>query len=173
MDGRPEAKIIPLDAHRGATRQNERLFEARLLLQRMLALSRLAAEREHTAAMRATLQERLDQLGLEVDRLADGSGFSVAALLDGGVSVGSTSEAQHAVSRLQEALQTISSPQADLGETGRAPSGHNRIIGRDMASEITRLSRSQIHHQPATALMAQARSLLGNMLRFPGRPSRR
>ena len=181
MDGQPETKIIELDAHRAAMQHHERLFEVRLLLQRMLALSTLAAERDHTAAMRATLQDRLDQLAREVDQIAHGTAFNTRQLLDGGVDVGSTAQAQQAVSALQAALQTVSTQQAApgavrsplRGEAGSAPAGLNRIMGMDMASEVTRLSRSQIHRQPATALMAQARSLLGNLLRFPGRPSMR
>lgn len=181
MDGQPETRIIELNAHRAAIQHDERLFEVRLLLQRMLALSTLAAERDHTAAMRATLQDRLCQLALEVDQIAHGTAFSTRHLLDGGVDVGSTSQAQQAVSTLQAALQVVSTQQAApgavrspmRGETGRAPADLNRIMGIDMASEITRLSRSQIRRQPTMALMAQARSLLGNLLRFPGRPSMR
>lgn len=181
MDGQPETKIIELDAHRAANQHNERLFEVRLLLQRMLALSTLAAERDHTAAMRATLQDRLDQLAREVDQIAHGTAFNARLLLDGGVSVGSTSQAQQAVSTLQAALQTLSTQHAApgavrspmRGDSASVPVDLHRIMGIDMACEVTRLSRSQIRRQPTMALMAQARSLLGNLLRFPGRPSMR
>jgi flagellin len=119
---------------------------------------------------------------------ADFAGFTAVASTDGSgeiefqngaVAIGTTSEAQSAITNIDAAIQTLNNQRATLGAisnrldstvsnltnvSANLESGRGRIEDADFALETTNLAKTQILQQASTAMLAQANASKQNVL---------
>jgi len=111
--------------------------------------------------------------------VASQDGLGKITINKGAISVGTTSEAQTAIGKIDTAIQTINAQRASLGAysnrldstvsnltniSANLQAGRGRIEDADFAAETTSLAKSQILQQASTAMLAQANASKQNVL---------
>ena len=179
------------------------LNETHSILQRMNELATQAANDTNTSTDRAAIQQEVDQLTSEINRIQSTTQFNTMNLLDGtftgkslqvgslsGQSIGisisnmnasslavndltvsSFSDAGEAMSKIQAAIDLVSTQRSKLGAlqnrlehtinnldttAENTQSAESRIRDTDMASEMVQYSKNNILSQAGQSMLAQA-----------------
>ena len=179
------------------------LNETHSILQRMNELATQAANDTNTSTDRAAIQQEVDQLTSEINRIQSTTQFNTMNLLDGtftgkslqvgslsGQSIGisisnmnasslavndltvsSFSDAGEAMSKIQAAIDKVSTQRSKLGAlqnrlehtinnldttAENTQSAESRIRDTDMASEMVQYSKNNILSQAGQSMLAQA-----------------
>ena len=179
------------------------LNETHSILQRMNELATQAANDTNTSKDRTAIQQEVDQLTSEIDRIRSTTQFNTMNLLDGsftgknlqvgslsgqsigisisnmnatslgvsGLKVSSFSQAGTAMSKIQAAIDTVSTQRSKLGAlqnrlehtinnldttAENTQSAESRIRDTDMASEMVQYSKNNILSQAGQSMLAQA-----------------
>ena len=133
---------------------------------------RVAATEDGAHAAEATLGVAL------ADGIAAGAGTGTGTNL-GGLSVGTLTQAQSAITAIDSALSTVNSTRATLGAyqnrfesvvsnlqttSENLSASRSRIVDADFAAETAQLTKAQILQQSGIAMLAQANSIPQNVL---------
>ena len=179
------------------------LNETHSILQRMNELATQAANDTNTSKDRTAIQQEVDQLTSEINRIRSTTQFNTMNLLDGsftgknlqvgslsgqsiGISIGnmnasslgvsglkvsSFDSAGTAMSKIQAAIDTVSTQRSKLGAlqnrlehtinnldttAENTQSAESRIRDTDMASEMVQYSKNNILSQAGQSMLAQA-----------------
>jgi flagellin len=179
------------------------LDETTSALQRMRELAVQAANDTYSSSDRASLQEEVDAMLAEINRIRDHTEWNTMQVLDGtfsnktfhvgafksqaitfsidsagasalgvsGLSVGTQSTANSAISELDAALDSISDMRSSMGAlqnrfesiivnlnnvAENIAASRSRIQDADIAVETSRLTKNNILQQAGTAVLAQA-----------------
>ena len=179
------------------------LNEAHEILQRMNELATQAANDTNTTVDRNAIQDEIDALTEEIDRISETTQFNTMNLLDGsfegknlqvgalegqnieieiksmsasglkitGLKVSSFTSAGSAMTKIQEAIQSVSDQRSALGAvqnrlehtvdnldttSENTQAAESRIRDTDMAAEMVKYSKNQILMQAGQSMLAQA-----------------
>ena len=179
------------------------LNETHSILQRMNELATQAANDTNTSSDRKAIQQEVDQLTSEIDRIRSTTQFNTQNLLDGsfskknlqigslsgqsisisvsnmnatslgvnGLKVSSFSGAGEAMSKIQVAIDKVSTQRSKLGAlqnrlehtinnldttSENTQSAESRIRDTDMADEMVQYSKNNILSQAGQSMLAQA-----------------
>ena len=179
------------------------LNETHSILQRMNELATQAANDTNTSTDRTAIQQEVDQLTSEINRIQSTTQFNTMNLLDGtftgknlqvgslsgqsigisisnmnaqslgvnGLKVSSFGQAGAAMSKIQAAIDTVSTQRSKLGAlqnrlehtinnldttAENTQSAESRIRDTDMASEMVQYSKNNILSQAGQSMLAQA-----------------
>ena len=179
------------------------LNETHSILQRMNELATQAANDTNTSTDRTALQQEVNQLTSEINRIQSTTQFNTMNLLDGtfknknlqvgslsgqsigisisnmnaqslgvsGLKVSSFGQAGAAMSKIQAAIDTVSTQRSKLGAlqnrlehtinnldttSENTQSAESRIRDTDMASEMVQYSKNNILSQAGQSMLAQA-----------------
>ena len=179
------------------------LNEVHSILQRMNELATQAANDTNTSTDRKAIQQEVDQLTSEIDRIRSTTQFNTQNLLDGkfsaknlqigslsgqsisisvsnmnatslgvnGLKVSSFSGAGEAMSKIQAAIDKVSTQRSKLGAlqnrlehtinnldttSENTQSAESRIRDTDMADEMVQYSKNNILSQAGQSMLAQA-----------------
>ncbi len=179
------------------------LNETHSILQRMNELATQAANDTNTSTDRKAIQQEVDQLTSEIDRIRSTTQFNTQNLLDGkfssknlqigslsgqsisisvsnmnaaslgvnGLKVSSFSNAGEAMSKIQAAIDKVSTQRSKLGAlqnrlehtinnldttAENTQSAESRIRDTDMADEMVQYSKNNILSQAGQSMLAQA-----------------
>ena len=179
------------------------LNETHSILQRMNELATQAANDTNTSTDRTALQQEVNQLTSEINRIQSTTQFNTMNLLDGtfknknlqvgslsgqsigisisnmnaqslgvsGLKVSSFGQAGAAMSKIQAAIDTVSTQRSKLGAlqnrlehtinnldttAENTQSAESRIRDTDMASEMVQYSKNNILSQAGQSMLAQA-----------------
>ena len=179
------------------------LNETHSILQRMNELATQAANDTNTSSDRKAIQQEVDQLTSEIDRIRSTTQFNTQNLLDGsfskknlqigslsgqsisisvsnmnatslgvnGLKVSSFSGAGEAMSKIQAAIDKVSTQRSKLGAlqnrlehtinnldttSENTQSAESRIRDTDMADEMVQYSKNNILSQAGQSMLAQA-----------------
>ncbi len=179
------------------------LNETHSILQRMNELATQAANDTNTSTDRKAIQQEVDQLTSEIDRIRSTTQFNTQNLLDGsfskknlqigslsgqsisisvsnmnatslgvnGLKVSSFSGAGEAMSKIQAAIDKVSTQRSKLGAlqnrlehtinnldttSENTQSAESRIRDTDMADEMVQYSKNNILSQAGQSMLAQA-----------------
>ena len=179
------------------------LNETHSILQRMNELATQAANDTNTSSDRTAIQQEMDQLTSEIDRIRSTTQFNAMNLLDGsftgknlqvgslsgqsigisisnmnasslgvsGLKVSSFSQAGTSMSKIQAAIDKVSTQRSKLGAlqnrlehtinnldttAENTQAAESRVRDTDMASEMVQYSKNNILTQAGQSMLAQA-----------------
>lgn len=179
------------------------LNETHSILQRMNELATQAANDTNTSDDRKAINQEMEQLTSEIDRIQSTTQFNTQNLLDGsfssknlqvgalkdqtitisinkmdarsigvsGLAVSSNTSASESMSKIQNAIQSVSDQRAKLGAiqnrlehtinnlnttSENTAAAESRIRDTDMASEMVEYSKNNILQQAGQSMLAQA-----------------
>jgi flagellin len=134
-----------------------------------------------TAAFGSDASAAVTGGALVVTGAAPASGASASAVAAASVSFAQATGASDAISKIDEAIKTVSTSRSDLGAVQNRfehtinnlnvavenlSASESRIRDTDMAQETLKFSRSQILSQAGTAMLAQAKSIPQGVLQL-------
>jgi flagellin len=189
------------------------LTETHAILQRMRELAVQAANDTNVTADRDAIQDEIDQLVSELDRIAQNTEFNTQKLLNGSfsgkvfqigansgqtitlsisnmdssslsvnsLSVSTASAAQNAITKINDAIETVSTERSKLGAVQNRlehtinnlgataenlTAAESRIRDVDMAKEMMEFTKNNILMQAAQAMLAQSNQMPQGVLQL-------